>query len=148
MLKVYEVARSVVRRMAPVCAAIEARDGDLSRQARRAMSSVLLNMREGSHSQGRNRNARYWNATDPRVSASGPLVVGLLRDRVCRVPADRARARDLEIAFRFPLSAFRSPLSAARFPLPAFRDRALGPLPVVLGCGERRLEETRGASRR
>ena len=73
MLKIYGVARDVARRMAPVCAAIEARDGDLSRQARRAMASVLLNMREGSHSQGRNRNARYWNAAGSMNEVLGAL---------------------------------------------------------------------------
>ena len=85
MLKIYGVARSVVRRMAPVCAAIERHDGDLARQLRRALTSVLLNMREGSHSQGRNRNARYWNAAGSLNEVLGVLeqqlvVVSLLRD--------------------------------------------------------------------
>jgi len=73
MLKIYEVARTVVRRMRPVCAAIERHDTDLSRQARRALSSVLLNMREGSYSQGRNRNARYWNAAGSMNEVLGVL---------------------------------------------------------------------------
>ena len=34
----------------------------LARQLRRAASSVTLNLAEGSGSQGRNRNARYFNA--------------------------------------------------------------------------------------
>lgn len=75
MLKIYETARSVVRRMAPVCAGIERHDADLARQLRRALTSVLLNMREGSQSQGRNRNARYWNALGSISEALGGLDV-------------------------------------------------------------------------
>ena len=75
MLKIYGVARTVVRRMRSVCAAIERHDGDLPRQARRALASVLLNMREGAYSQGRNRNARYWNAAGSMNEVLGVLDV-------------------------------------------------------------------------
>jgi hypothetical protein len=34
---------------------------------------VLLNMREGSYSQGRNRNARYWNAAGSMNEVLGVL---------------------------------------------------------------------------
>ena len=98
MLKIYGVARSVVRRMAPVCAGIERHDADLARQLRRALASVLLNMREGSQSQGRNRNARYWNAAGSLSEVLGGLdvaedlgyVAGVdaaLRRDACRVIA-------------------------------------------------------------
>ena len=75
MLKIYGIARSVARRMARVCAEIETRDGDLARQARRAMASMLLKMREGAYSQGKNRNARYWNAAGSMSEVLGVLDV-------------------------------------------------------------------------
>jgi len=75
MLKIYELVRSVVRRMAVIIAQIEKRDPDLARQMKRALASVMLNMREGSQSQGRNRNARYHSAAGSMSEALGGLDV-------------------------------------------------------------------------
>ena len=75
MLKIYDLLRSVIRRMAPIIAQIERRDPDLARQGKRALASAALNMREGSQSQGRNRNARYHDVTGSISETLGVLDV-------------------------------------------------------------------------
>ena len=62
MLRIYETARQALRGVGQLAEQVAKHDPDLARQMRRAGTSFVLNIREGSQSQGRNRNARYWNA--------------------------------------------------------------------------------------
>jgi four helix bundle protein len=62
MLKIYDDMLEVLRMMRGMVVAIDKRDPDLGRQLRRASSSVVLNMAEGSGSFGRVRTVRYRTA--------------------------------------------------------------------------------------
>jgi len=62
MLRIYSVAVEMCRDVAVVAKAIEKHDLDLARQLRRAGTSVVLNIAEGSGSSGGNRRQRYHSA--------------------------------------------------------------------------------------
>ena len=62
MLRIYGVVIEFVRDMRPVLVQIEERDRSLGDQTRRAMSSIALNLCEGSGSRAGTRTQRYRDA--------------------------------------------------------------------------------------
>ena len=61
-LKVYRESLAFVRAVRPVVLAIAKHDGDLSRQMRKALASIPLNIAEGAWRRGGNGRVRFESA--------------------------------------------------------------------------------------
>jgi four helix bundle protein len=75
MLRIYPVAIECCAEVGRVAMTVARVDPALADQLRRAMASVALNLSEGSGSQGRNRNARYFNALGSAKEVTATLEV-------------------------------------------------------------------------
>jgi four helix bundle protein len=87
MLRIYEDMLGALKMMRGVMVAIEKRDPDLGRRLRRASSSVVLNMAEGSGSFGRVRTVRYRTALGSARETVACLQVAEACGYVDEVPA-------------------------------------------------------------
>ena len=61
-LEIYPVTLQLVRAVAPRLRALRSRSPSLADQLERALTSVPLNVAEGSYSRGRNQQARFQSA--------------------------------------------------------------------------------------
>jgi four helix bundle protein len=71
MLRIYQVAVEMCRDAGLVAKQIEKHDRDLASQLRRAATSVVLNVAEGSGSSGGNRRQRYHSALGSAYEVNG-----------------------------------------------------------------------------
>lgn len=69
MLRIHQFALESLRELRAVIAKIAASDPDLARQLRRASTSMVLNLAEGSGGRGGTRRQRYLDAL---VSSASP----------------------------------------------------------------------------
>ena len=86
MLRIHDDMLEAIVAMRPLLAGIERNDSDLARQLRRAASSVVLNLAEGSGSFGRVRTMRYRTALGSARETLACLRVGEALGYVETVP--------------------------------------------------------------
>jgi four helix bundle protein len=76
MLRIYAVVLELARSLKPVAEELQRRDPDLAKQFRKALTSVPLNLGEGSYNRGKNRYARYHTAAGSMREVLACLEVG------------------------------------------------------------------------
>jgi four helix bundle protein len=62
MLRIYPVVLELVRQVSELLPELRLGSVELGSQCQRALTSIPLNVAEGSHSRGKNRHARYHTA--------------------------------------------------------------------------------------
>jgi len=85
MLRIYDLSLELVRRLKPYVDAISRCDPDLGRQLRRALTSVPLNIAEGSYARGRNRQSLYQVALGSAKETGACLDVAVRFEYIERV---------------------------------------------------------------
>ena len=87
MLSIHDVMLDAIATMRPVVRAIAGHDGDLASQLKRAASSVVLNIAEGSGSAGGIRRQRYRTALGSAREAWSCLLVAERAGYIAAIPA-------------------------------------------------------------
>ena len=94
MLRIHSVAIGCCAEVGRLAEVVARRDRALADQMRRAMASVALNIAEGGGSQGKNRNARYFNALGSAREVGSALEVAQAFGYVMEVDARLVDALD------------------------------------------------------
>jgi four helix bundle protein len=87
MLRIHDVALQLVRDVAPLAVAIGRHDADLAKQLRKALSSVPLNIAEGTDQRGARRTSHYSIALGSAREAWSALRTGAAWGYVDEPPA-------------------------------------------------------------
>ena len=91
MLRIYSDTVTLLTTLRPVIAGISRHDRDLARQLRRAATSVLLNLAEGSGQRGGHRRERHQTALGSALEVRACIDAGVA---LRYVPAPDATLRD------------------------------------------------------
>ena len=94
MLEIHSVAIQCCAEVGAIANHVARKDASLADQMRRAMASVALNISEGCGSQGKNRNARYFNALGSAREVGTALEVAVAFGYVGNVDVALARKLD------------------------------------------------------
>ena len=95
MLRIYDVALAMIGELRGVQRTLRGCDPDLARQMKRAASSVVLNVAEGSGARGGNRKLRYETALGSAREVGACLDAAVAWNDVADVPAARAMLREI-----------------------------------------------------
>ena len=92
-LQVYDVSVEMVRELRPLVEAVARRDRSLADQLRRAASSVVLNVAEGTDSLGGNQRSRFRTALGSASETRAALDVAVAWGYVSALDGERLSAR-------------------------------------------------------